>query len=137
MTSAGGKHGTLTVATALPRGLWAVHEMQIAVVARVAGSVRTAPVRGVIGNVQNWHTPQTNPRQKVRITVEPYPRARGPASLDGRFDSGGATVLFELILQNLPVEGAAADFEHSRCFLLVPRHRFQYPQDVGAFRVPQ
>src|SRR5687767_15900579 len=114
--------GTLVVATALPRDGWVVHEMQMAVVARVAGAAAPAPFRGGYRPCAELAQP---------------PDAFGGRKCDLRFCAGDPAVLFELVLEDLPVERAAADLQQAGRFLLVPRHRFEHPLDVGALGVTQ
>src|SRR4029077_12802062 len=49
--------------------------------------------------------------------------------------AGGPGLGFERVLDDLAVQGAAADLEHARRFLLVPAHRVEHPPDVRALRV--
>src|SRR3982751_638285 len=41
----------------------------------------------------------------------------------------------ETVFDNFAIESAAADFENRRCLLLVPIHRFEHTNDVGALGI--
>src|SRR5436190_21924572 len=104
----------------------AVHAKQIAVLTRVVEDTSPRLAERVIGRVQNWHTPRRIWAQKQR-----FARFGDGLDLGDGLDAGGPAVLFELVLQDLSIEGAAADLEHARRLFLVPRHRFEHALDVG------
>src|SRR6185503_19985025 len=120
--------GTLALATALPRGCGQCTNMQIAVVTRVCGIQRAASVRRSYLSMCRIRTPPDEFRRKNR-EVWPF--------LGDSLGARGPAVLFELVLQDLSIEGAAADLEHARRLLLVPRHRLEHPLDLGALGVAQ
>lgn len=47
--------------------------------------------------------------------------------------AGRLALRFELVLDDLAVQGATADIQHARRLFLVPLSRFEYADDVRAF----
>src|SRR5687768_16548603 len=65
------------------------------------------------------------------------PRYSEPAGLSGCSVPGHARTRLEAVLEDLAVQRSAADLEHARRFLLVPRDRFEHTQDVGPLGLGQ
>src|SRR4051812_31951817 len=98
---------------------------------RCASRVARVPFKRMVGG---WGEPDTG-RYRNRADLDGHYRCE--AGLDRLIGIAMASserpgFLFELIFVDLPVQGAAADFEYARRFLLVPMHRFEHADDVSA-----